>query len=203
MSRRRLPPTLPGEILLEEFLETLKISQYQLAKEISVPRRRINEIIQGKRALTADTAVRLARYFGISERFWLNLQARYDIEMTKDRLGNRLEREVQVKPRYFPPKLWFRGRQPFVQLPDGRIERITPESAVREEVAGTLVDWFEAQGKTEEFVRYLASRPEGRAALEEVLEKEERTLRKRSRKGSTSRASPHGRLGKLLGHRAT
>jgi len=89
MPKRRQPPTSPGEILLEEFLGPLKISQYQLAKEISVPRRRINEIIQGKRAVTADTSIRLAGYFGISERFWL----------TKDRLGNRLEREVQIKPR--------------------------------------------------------------------------------------------------------
>ena len=88
---------------MDEFLEPLKISQYQLAKAISVPRRRINEIIQGMRAVTADTSIRLARYFGISERFWLNLQTRYDIEVTKDRLGNRLEREVQVKrPRKRP-----------------------------------------------------------------------------------------------------
>ena len=96
MAKKKLAPTLPGEILMEEFLVPLNISQYQLAKEISVPRRRINEIIQGKRAVTADTAVRLARYFGVSERFWLNLQARYDIEVTKDRVGHRLEREVRI-----------------------------------------------------------------------------------------------------------
>src|SRR5882672_6978750 len=106
MSGKRLSPTPPGEILREDFLEPLKISQYQLAKGISVPRRRINEIIQGKRAVTADTAVRLARYFGMSERFWLNLQTRYDIEVAKDRLGRRLEEEVQAKPRYFPPAVF-------------------------------------------------------------------------------------------------
>ncbi|MBI3636415.1 MAG: HigA family addiction module antidote protein [Candidatus Rokubacteria bacterium] len=99
-SSKRLSPTLPGEILRDEFLGPLKISQYQLAKEISVPRRRINEIVQGKRAITADTAIRLARYFGVSERFWLNVQSRYDIEITKDSLGNRLAEEVQERFRY-------------------------------------------------------------------------------------------------------
>jgi antitoxin HigA-1 len=74
----------------------MDISQYQLAKDISVPPRRINEIVLGKRAVTADTALRLARYFGTSERFWLNLQARYDLEVEKGRLGRRLTREVRV-----------------------------------------------------------------------------------------------------------
>jgi addiction module HigA family antidote len=91
---RKLAPIHPGEILFEEFLEPLEISQYRLAKDISVPPRRINEIVHGQRAITADTALRLARYFGTSERFWLNLQTRYDLEVEKDRLGNRLEREV-------------------------------------------------------------------------------------------------------------
>ncbi len=91
-----LPPIHPGEILLEEFLQPLEISQYRLAKDIGVPTRRINEIVLGKRRITADTALRLARYFGLSERFWMNLQSRYDLEMEKDRLSDRLDREVKV-----------------------------------------------------------------------------------------------------------
>ena len=91
---KKLSPIHPGEILLEEFLEPLGISQYRLAKDISVPPRRINEIVHGARAITADTALRLARYFGTSERFWLNLQTRYALEVERDRLGGRLEREV-------------------------------------------------------------------------------------------------------------
>ena len=94
MAPKKLPPIHPGEILLEEFLGPLGISQYRLAKEITVPPRRINEIIHGNRSITADTALRLARYFSTSERFWLNLQTRYDLEVEKDRLGERLEREV-------------------------------------------------------------------------------------------------------------
>ena len=96
MPRKRLAPIPPGEVLLEEFLKPLGISQYQLAKDISVPPRRINEIAHGKRAVTADTALRLSRYLGTSERFWLNLQARYDLEIQKERLGARLAREVRV-----------------------------------------------------------------------------------------------------------
>lgn len=92
----RLPPIHPGEILLEEFLRPMGISQYRLANEISVPPRRINEIVQGKRAITPDTALRLSRYFGLSERFWINLQMRYDLEVAKDRLQDRLAKEVQV-----------------------------------------------------------------------------------------------------------
>ena len=84
-------PVHPGEILYEEFLAPLALSQYQLAKEISVPARRINEIVHGQRRITADTALRLARFFGTSERFWLNLQARYDLEVEKDRLGDTLD----------------------------------------------------------------------------------------------------------------
>jgi antitoxin HigA-1 len=93
---RKLLPVSPGEILQEEFLRPLGITQYRLAKALTVPPRRINEIVHGKRAVTADTALRLARHFGTSERFWLNLQARYDLEIEKDRLGDRLRREVQV-----------------------------------------------------------------------------------------------------------
>lgn len=96
MDREKLSPIHPGEILLEEFLKPMGISQYQLAKDISVPPRRINEIVHGKRAITPNTALRLSRYFGLSERFWMNLQARYDLEVEKDRLQDRLEREVQV-----------------------------------------------------------------------------------------------------------
>jgi len=94
MASTKRAPVHPGEILLEEFLAPLGISQYRLAKDISVPARRINEIVHGIRAITADTALRLARYFGTSERFWLNLQTRYDLEVVKERLGRRLEREV-------------------------------------------------------------------------------------------------------------
>lgn len=96
MSTRKMAPVHPGEILLEEFLKPLGISQYKLDKDISVPPRRINEIVQGKRSITADTALRLARYFGLSERFWLNLQSRYDLEVEKDKLDMRLEKEVRV-----------------------------------------------------------------------------------------------------------
>src|SRR6516225_12421593 len=96
MPRGKLLPIHPGEILLEEFLTPLGISQYRLAKETSVPPRRINEIVHGTRSISADTALRLARYFGTTERFWLNLQAHYDLEVVKDRLGRRLEREVRV-----------------------------------------------------------------------------------------------------------
>ena len=99
MSAAVIPPIHQGEILLEEFLEPLDLSQYRLAKDISVPARRINEIVHGKRAISADTALRLARYFGTTDRFWLNLQARYDLELQKDRLGERLEAEVQVLQR--------------------------------------------------------------------------------------------------------
>jgi antitoxin HigA-1 len=94
MPAKKLPPIHPGEVLLEEFLAPMEISQYRLAKDISVPPRRINEIVHGKRSVTADTALRLSRYFGTSERFWLNLQTGYDLEVERDRLGGRLEEEV-------------------------------------------------------------------------------------------------------------
>ena len=96
MGVKILDPIHPGEILIEEFLEPLEISQYRLAKSISVPPRRINEIVHGKRAITADTALRLARFFGTTDRFWLNLQARYDLEVQRERLGPALEAEVEV-----------------------------------------------------------------------------------------------------------
>jgi len=96
MPKKNQPPVHPGEILLEEFLIPMGISQYRLAREISVPPRRINEIVHGKRAVTADTALRLSRYFGTSDRFWLNLQVRYDLEIERARLKGRLLREVVV-----------------------------------------------------------------------------------------------------------
>ena len=96
MKKEKLAPIHPGEILMEEFLKPLGISQYRLAKDIHVPPRRINEIVQGKRSISADTALRLSRYFNLSERFWLNLQARYDLEMQKDKLNGRIEAEVKV-----------------------------------------------------------------------------------------------------------
>ena len=93
---KRIEPIHPGEILMEEFLLPMKISQYRLAKDVSVPPRRINEIVHGKRSITADTALRLARYFGTSERSWLNLQVRYDLEVEKDRLGSKLDQEIRA-----------------------------------------------------------------------------------------------------------
>jgi len=96
MSEQKLAPIHPGEILLEEFLNPMGISQYRLAKDINVPARRINEIVHGQRGISPDTALRLARYFGLSERFWINLQARYNLEVEKDRLRDRLDREVRV-----------------------------------------------------------------------------------------------------------
>ena len=95
MSKSKLNPIHPGEILLEEFLKPMGISQYRLAKDINVPPRRINEIVLGKRAITPDTALRLSKYFGLSERFWLNLQMKYDLEVTKDELEERLDFEVK------------------------------------------------------------------------------------------------------------
>lgn len=94
MTETIMPPVHPGEILLGEFLDPLSVSQYQLAKEIGVPARRINEIVHGQRRISADTGLRLARYFGTSERFWMNLQTRYDLEIEKDRLGAVLD-EIQ------------------------------------------------------------------------------------------------------------
>ena len=94
MKQKKLPPIHPGEILREEFLEPMGISQYRLAKDISVPPRRINEIVHGKRSITADTALRLGRFFTMSPQFWLNLQTRYDLEVTEDQLDNRLDNEV-------------------------------------------------------------------------------------------------------------
>ncbi len=94
MNTKKLPLIHPGEILLEEFLEPLAISQYRLAKDISVPPRRINEIVHGKRGISADTALRLGRFFGMTPQFWLNLQNRYDLERAEDLLEGRLDKEI-------------------------------------------------------------------------------------------------------------
>ena len=96
MIEKKFAPVHPGEVLLEEFLKPIGISQYRLAKDIGVHPRRINEIVHGKRSITANTALRLSRYFGMSDRFWLNLQTRYDLEMEKDCFAGRLEKEVKV-----------------------------------------------------------------------------------------------------------
>src|SRR5687768_8673623 len=96
MAAKRLAPVHPGEILMEDFLKPLGLSQYRLAQGLSVPPRRINEIVLRKRAISADTALRLARFFATSERFWLNLQTAYDLDVEKDRLRGRLSKEVKV-----------------------------------------------------------------------------------------------------------
>ncbi len=92
----KMEPIHPGEVLREEFLDPMGISQYRLAKDTSVPARRINEIVHGKRGITADTALRLGRYFGTSAQFWMNLQDHFDLEVQMDNIGDRLEKEVQV-----------------------------------------------------------------------------------------------------------
>src|SRR5438477_12624263 len=100
MKQIKLPPVHPGEVLLEEFLKPLAISQYRLAKDISVPPRRVNEITLRKRSISADTALRLSRFFGTSAEFWLNLQSQYDLDVETDRLGSRLDAAViQFTPR--------------------------------------------------------------------------------------------------------
>ena len=95
MKTKKIHPIYPGEILMEEFLKPLGISQYRLAKAIKVPPRRINEIVHGQRSVSADTALRLGRFFGMEAQFWLNLQARYDLETAREMLADKLEREVQ------------------------------------------------------------------------------------------------------------
>ena len=99
MAKRTIPPIHPGEILLEEFLKPMAVSQYRLAKDISVDPRRVNEIVLGKRAITADTALRLSRYFGTTERFWMNLQTRYALDVQREQMGDRLHKEVRVLTR--------------------------------------------------------------------------------------------------------
>ena len=95
MKSKLLANITPGEILAEDFLKPMGLSQYRVAKDIQVPARRINEIVKGERAITADTALRLGRYFKMSAQFWLNLQSHYDLEVMRERLGRRLEQEVK------------------------------------------------------------------------------------------------------------
>jgi len=95
MRNNKIPPLHPGEVLLEEFLKPMNISQNQLGRDLGVSARRINEIIHGKRSITADTALRLARHFGNSPQFWLGLQMNYDLDVETDRLSHRIEREVK------------------------------------------------------------------------------------------------------------
>lgn len=96
MIQKKLAPVHPGKILFEEFLQPMGISQYRLAKDTSVPPRRINEIVHGKRAITADTALRLGKFFNMSPQFWMNLQSRYELERAEDKLENRLGKEVHT-----------------------------------------------------------------------------------------------------------
>jgi antitoxin HigA-1 len=94
MARKKMPPVHPGEILLEDFLKPMRVSQYGLAKALGVPAQRVGDIVHGRRSITADTALRLGRYFGMEAQFWMNLQARYDLETAADTLATRLDREV-------------------------------------------------------------------------------------------------------------
>lgn len=96
MRQKRIPPIHPGEILLEEFLKPMNISQYKLAKDINVPARRINEIVHRRRGITANTALRLGHYIGMSPQFWINLQTHYDLEVESDKIADSLKREIEV-----------------------------------------------------------------------------------------------------------
>jgi addiction module HigA family antidote len=96
MTKRDFPPIHPGEVLLEDFLKPMELSQYRLAKAIGVPPRRINEIVHGKRSITPDTALRLGHFFRMEAQFWMNLQSRYDLEVTRETLADRLNREVRM-----------------------------------------------------------------------------------------------------------
>ena len=96
MKKKDMAPIHPGTILLEEFLQPMGISQYRLAKDTSVPARRINEIVHGKRSITADTALRLGKFFNMTPQFWMNLQSRYDLEVAEDNLAGKLEKEVHA-----------------------------------------------------------------------------------------------------------
>jgi addiction module HigA family antidote len=102
-NEERLPPVHPGEVLLEDFMKPLGLSQYQLAKDLGVPPLRISQIVRGQRAITADTALRLARYFGTSANVWMRLQARYDLEVAQAALADRINREVKVRPIHLTP----------------------------------------------------------------------------------------------------
>jgi len=143
-------PTHPGEMLLEEFLVPMGLTQRQLEDGIHVPYQRINEIINGRRGMTPSTALRLARYFGMSERFWLNLQAQHDIETTKRKLGMGLEDQVQPRPNYFGPELTIHGNKFYVQMEDGKRVRVTLRT--KREYGAALMErinqYFVAQGSS-------------------------------------------------------
>ena len=96
MNRKRIKPIHPGEILLEEFLKPMEISQYRIAKDIHVPARRINEVVHGTRSISANTALRLGKYFNMSPQFWLNLQSHYDLEVEEDKIGKQINKEIHV-----------------------------------------------------------------------------------------------------------
>ena len=96
MTKRDFPPIHPGEVLLEDFLKPMQMSQYHLAQSIGVPPRCINEIVRGKRGITADTALRLGHFFRMEAQLWMNLQARYDLETTRETLADRLDQEVRI-----------------------------------------------------------------------------------------------------------
>jgi antitoxin HigA-1 len=113
MGQEKLLPVHPGEVLFEEFLQPMALSQNRLALSIGVPARRINEIVLGKRRVSADTALRLARYFGTSPQFWLGLQADYDLDLAADELGDRLDREVRPHEVDSPTPIAREGRGPY------------------------------------------------------------------------------------------
>ena len=123
MSRKKTPPIHPGEILLEEFLKPHGISQYRLSKSINVPPRRINEIVHGKRSISADTALRLALFFGTTERFWMNLQTRYDLEIEKDKLEG-MRFGVEGTPTFFINGKMFQSVHSYEELEDRIAEEI-------------------------------------------------------------------------------
>lgn len=142
-SAKPTPPIHPGEILLEEFLKPLEITQYRLAKSINVPARRINEIVHGLRGITADTALRLARFFGTTDRFWLNLQTHYDLEKRKDALGRRLDEEVRASWE----TAWWVSLSTLVRPAEGGIDlrvKVVPRAS-RSEVVGVLGDWLKVR----------------------------------------------------------
>ena len=202
VSYRSLPTVTPGEVLEEEFLKPLKVTQYRLAKDISVPPRRINEIVKGMRAVTADTAIRLARYFGVSESFWLNLQAQHDIETTKRKLGKGLEDQVQPRPAFYGPDVTFRGGKIYVQMEDGRRVSVTSKSKRAHGAAlmERMNQYFVAQGSSLSEVRQrallesLRGRPIGLYVVVKEGEKPVRVTPRAIRKYGSALVEPINRM---------
>ena len=202
MSHKSLPPVTPGEVLHEEFLKPLKISQYRLAKDISVPPRRINEIVKGMRAVTADTAIRLARHFDMSERFWLNLQMQHDIETTKRKLGAILEDKVQPRSVFHGPDVTIQGDKIYVQMADGKRVRVTPRTKRKYGVAlmERINQYFVAQGSSLSEVRQkgfeesLRGRPLGLYVVVKEGGKPVRVTRRAIRKYGWALLEPINRL---------